>query len=441
MSSGPQPRDPELPPGRAQREGAAPRRRQRRLALGVLLGAAALALAAMPASHTWWGGWILAIAEAGIVGGLADWFAVTALFRRPLGLPIPHTALIPANWELLAQRVGTMVGNQVLTRDYVSREISRLDFGDLLARAADRLTRADLEVVTRRIADWIAEQLPELPTGDLAALSRRLIREWPVAPALATALDVAREQGWDRRAVDALTRALADAIERPAVRDAIADVVDDLLARYRESMGTYPRLFMGVAQLFGLLDRERIVTALRRGLQDVARDPHHPLRAQVAQAIGELPGRLRDDPKLAARLEAVKEDLLGAPFVGGLVQDAVDAVTRALVVDLRDPRSGTVTWLTDQLDAARQRLGNDEPLRRDLDAWIKRSLLSAVDRHHGRLAAFIENGVRALGAAGAVKLIEEHAGDDLQYIRVNGTVVGGLAGGALYALHLLLRAW
>ncbi len=124
-----------------------PRRRQRRLALAVLLAAAGLAVAAFPFRATWWGGWILAVAEAGVVGGLADWFAVTALFRHPLGVPIPHTALIPANWQLMAARVGTMVGDRVLTKEYVTREVSRVDIADLLARAAERVRPADLESV------------------------------------------------------------------------------------------------------------------------------------------------------------------------------------------------------------------------------------------------------------------------------------------------------
>src|SRR5262245_63904275 len=98
-------------------------RRQRRLALIVLVAAAVTAVLVYPVRASWWGGWILAIAEAGMVGGLADWFAVTAIFRRPLGLPIPHTALIPANWELMAARVGRMVGSRVLTKEYV--EIGR----------------------------------------------------------------------------------------------------------------------------------------------------------------------------------------------------------------------------------------------------------------------------------------------------------------------------
>ena len=107
-----------------------PRPRQRRLALIVLLVAVGLAIASFPFRASWWGGWILAIAEAGIVGGLADWFAVTAIFRRPLGLPIPHTALIPANWELMATRVGSMVGDRVLTKDYVTHEVARFDIAD-----------------------------------------------------------------------------------------------------------------------------------------------------------------------------------------------------------------------------------------------------------------------------------------------------------------------
>src|ERR1700675_3080163 len=117
------------------------------------------------------------MAEAGIVGGLADWVAVTALFRHPLGLRIPHTALIPANWELMASRVGNMVGNQVLTREYVSREISRLDVRDVIARGAEHLTRADIDAATRHIAAWITERLPALPAGDLGSLTRWLIAE------------------------------------------------------------------------------------------------------------------------------------------------------------------------------------------------------------------------------------------------------------------------
>src|SRR5712691_11050129 len=142
-------------------------RPQRRLALAVLLAAAGLAVAAFPVRATWWGGWILAVAEAGVVGGLADWFAVTALFRRPLGLPIPHTGLIPRNWELLATRVGTMVGDRVLTREYLAHELSRIDVAELIARAAQWMSRRDLEAVTRTLLKWVARELPTTAASEI----------------------------------------------------------------------------------------------------------------------------------------------------------------------------------------------------------------------------------------------------------------------------------
>ena len=170
-------------------------RPKRRLALAALLAAAVVAVAILPFRATWWGGFLLAVAEAGVVGGLADWFAVTAIFRRPLGLPIPHTGLIAANWELMARRVGTMVGDRVLTREYVAREIDRLDVAALLARGALRLTRDEIESLTRVSARWLVDELPSLSGAETAARLLAVIRGRPVAPALARALEVAREQG------------------------------------------------------------------------------------------------------------------------------------------------------------------------------------------------------------------------------------------------------
>src|SRR5438874_6969137 len=290
-------------------------RRRRRLAAGVLAAAATLAVVAFPFRARWWGGWILAIAEAGIVGGLADWFAVTAIFRRPLGLPIPHTGLIPANWELMAERVGTMVGSRVLTREYVAQEIARVDVAGLIARAAERLTRRDLDAATRAIARWLAAELsPHAAAEGVTRLRDALLRR-EAAPLVAGALDVARRHGWDDWLVGALARALGDALERPAFREVVGEVVDDVLARYRERMGAYPRFWMGVASLLGLIDRERLVAALHAGLLQVAGDPDHPVRQRLTEALAGLPERLRRDPALAARVEAATRDLLTTPAV------------------------------------------------------------------------------------------------------------------------------
>jgi uncharacterized membrane-anchored protein YjiN (DUF445 family) len=413
---------------------------RRRLALSVLLAAGVLAVAAYPVRATWWGGWILAVAEAGIVGGLADWFAVTALFRRPLGLPVPHTALIPSNWELLASRVGAMVGGRVLTREYLVHELGRVDLAGWLARGAARLKPADLERATRAVLRWAARELSPESAGDIAARLQRLLLGQPLAPALARAVELAREQGWDQRLVGGLARALAGAMERPAVRRTLAELVDEVLTRYGERLGLYPRLALGLAGVLGLLDRERIVAALQAGVREVAGDPDHPVRRRLVDALAELPGRLRADPAVAGRVEALKDELGASAVVRELARDAVAGLQRVLLADLEARDSDAVAWLAERLDRWRRALATDAALRGEVDRWARARAAELVERYHGRIAGFIEKGVRALGPEGAVRLIEEHAGDDLQYIRVNGTVVGGLAGGLLYGLHLLLRA-
>jgi uncharacterized membrane-anchored protein YjiN (DUF445 family) len=416
----------------------APPRPQRRLALLVLCAAAATAVAAFPVRATWWGGWILAVAEAGIVGGLADWFAVTAIFRRPLGLPIPHTALIPANWELMAARVGTMVGDRVLTVRYVTDEIARLDLGGLIERAAARIDRGDLERAAHFLARWAAEQVPPLAFGELVERARQLLLARAWAPTLAAGLEVARERGWDERALAAAARALADALERPVVGAAVADLVDELLQRYRESMRAYPRLWLSVADLFGLIDRPRILAALRTGMRDVAGDEAHPLRGRARAALAAFAGRLRTDPALAARVEGAARELLESEALRELLEEGARALHRTILADVGRERSELVAWVADRLDRVRLDLVADAALRRDLERWLRERVVDLLERQHGRLAQFIEKGVLALGPEGAVRMLEEHAGDDLQYIRVNGTVVGGLAGGAIYGAHLLL---
>jgi uncharacterized membrane-anchored protein YjiN (DUF445 family) len=405
----------------------------------VLLVAAGLSVAAFPFRATWWGGWILAVGEAGIVGGLADWFAITALFRRPLGLPIPHTALIPANWELMAARVGTMVGGRVLTKEYVAREVARFDVDGLIARTAERIKPADLASAVRALARWAAGQLPQAPTTELVRWLQRLLQDRPAAPVLATALEIARRQGWDQRVIEALATALVDMLERPEVKTALSDLVDEVVGRYRRRMTGYPGLLISLADVLGLIDRGRLASALMAALREIAEDREHPLRIRLAEMLAELPERLRSESELAARVEAVKDELVGSAVTTRLIEDAAAGLRRALVADLENDESDIAAWITARLDDVRQTLASDESLRRDLDRWFKDHITDLIERYHDRIAPFIERGVHALGPEGAVRLIEEHAGEDLQYIRVNGTVVGGLAGGALYALHLLVR--
>ncbi len=403
----------------------------------VLLAAFGLAIGAFPFRATWWGGWILAIAEAGIVGGLADWFAVTALFRHPLGLPIPHTALVPANWQLMAARLGSMVGGRVLTPEYVTREIARIDVAGLLANAASRVKPADLEAAVAMATRWVADQVSPRSATELVAWLRRLLIRRPVAPLLAEVMDVAHAQGWDQRMIETLARMLADALNRPDVRRVVGEVTRAVVTGYRRRMGLYPGVLIGLASLVGLIDANRLVSSLQAALEKIAADPHDPLRRRFSEALAGLPKRLRSEPELIARVEAAKQDLLGSAAVTELIEDAAAGFQRMLVADLAGGRSELVAWITEQLEGVRQTLTS--AARDKLDRWLKERAAHLVETYQDRVASFIERGVHALGSEGVVRLLEEHAGDDLQYIRVNGTVVGSLAGGAIYAVHLLLR--
>jgi uncharacterized membrane-anchored protein YjiN (DUF445 family) len=238
--------------------------------------------------------------------------------------------------------------------------------------------------------------------------------------------------------LDGALAVLADAMERPEFRTAVSDVIGDLLDRYQDRMGFYPRIWMGLASLLGVLDRERLVAALHAGLREVAKDRDHPLRTRGVEILTDLERRLTEDRALIARVESVKAELLAAPAVAVLLDDAAAALTRTLRAELTGGRSELLPWLVDRLDRARQALIADADLRGELDRWAKARVSELVERHHGRIAAFIANGVRALGPAGAVRLIEEHAGDDLQFIRVNGTLVGGLAGGVIHGVQRVL---
>jgi uncharacterized membrane-anchored protein YjiN (DUF445 family) len=409
------------------------------LALAVLLGAGGLALAAFPFRATWWGGWILAIAEAGVVGGLADWFAVTALFRRPLGLPIPHTALIPANWELMAARVGTMVGDRVLTTEYVIHELDRVDVADVLGRFALSVKPDDIDSAVSAVVRWAADQLPPRSTDDVLEWVRQMLVARPLTPILADVLEVAQRHGLDQRAIESLGAILVSALDKPEVTAAVTDIVDDVVGSYRRQMGVYPGFLIGLAKMMGLIDRGRLVSALRTALRRVVDDPGDPVRQQIAMMLARLPARLRSEPALSARVEAAKAELLASPVVAKLFGDAAAGLRAMLAADLAASRSQLVAWITARLERTRLAVASDAEVRRALDRWLKAQAASVVERYQDRVAAFIERGVRALGPQGAVRLIEEHAGDDLQYIRVNGTVVGGLAGGGIYAVHLLLR--
>jgi uncharacterized membrane-anchored protein YjiN (DUF445 family) len=278
----------------------------------------------------------------------------------------------------------------------------------------------------------------EFTDAALAGFYRAIIA-WPIAPALATTLEVAQQHGWHDRALTAISRAAADAMDLPRVQSMLNDIVDDALSRYRSSLRPRARVVAQLAEAFGMIDRDKMLDSLQQGMREVANDAAHPLRHQIAEVVGGLPERLRREPELAARVELLKASLVRSVPVERLRGDAADELHRWLVSDLRADSSETVEWLAVRLNGWRVALISDDALRGTIDTWAKTFVIQMVERYHDEVAAFIEQGMRTLGPKGAARLIEEHAADDLQYIRVNGTLVGGLTGGALYAFTLGLQ--
>jgi uncharacterized membrane-anchored protein YjiN (DUF445 family) len=215
-------------------------------------------------------------------------------------------------------------------------------------------------------------------------------RTW--APAVATVIEIARQRDWDEHLVAAAFRALSDSLERPAMRAMVTGLVDDLLQHYRQEMGGYPRFWIGMADLLGLIDRRRIVASLRSGVREVAEDPSHPLRQTLRAGLTALPGRLRAEPALAARVDAVARELLEGETLRGLLKDLSAMLQRSVFADVDGQRSELIAWVAERLEQARLDVIADEVLRRDLDLWVKRRLIEAIERHHGRIAEVIREG-------------------------------------------------
>src|SRR5262249_51244302 len=189
--------------------------------------------------------------------------------------------------------------------------------------------------------------------------------------------------------IEALARTMSAALTRDDVRETVARFIDGMLASDRERRGIFQRFVGGLASVLGLIDRDRVVTALHTALHKIADDPDDPVRQRLAEVMAELPGRLRGDPALAARVEAIKTELLDGPPVVRLIEDTTRGLHLALIDDLDNRQSDVVRWITDQLESARATLATDTALRQQLERWLKTRAIGLVESYQGRIPAFI----------------------------------------------------
>lgn len=377
--------------------------------------------------------------EAAVVGGLADWFAVTALFRHPLGIPIPHTDIIrKKRGEIVAQIRAT------LESDWLSAASIREALGQapLAERLGGLLSDAPLRAELRRLSAALLTRCAE--GVDAAALAHELTPELrrrlggrPVADDLATLLDLARRHEWDEAAVAAGSATFAEWLGDGENLERVALLLRDRGREWASGAG-WRKLLLAAGEGLNLIDWDRLargtVELARRELTAMSTTPDHPLRLAIRRRMAGWPDRLRAEGEARAEVTRMAGKLLAALPLESWLHDLLTDARTALLSDLARPDSRVLAALDAEADRIMARLRDDEALRARADAWLRDRLLTFVDQNHRAIGDLVVRNLERRDATTWSREIETRIGPDLQYIRVNGALVGGLVGIALSLL-------
>ncbi len=399
-------------------------RQMRSLAVGLLLLAAVVYVATLGRDGAW--GFVNAGAEASMVGAIADWFAVTALFRHPLGLPIPHTALVPRRKDELGRGLQEFVGENFLQEDVIRERVAA---ATISARVGDWLADpANARRVVDEATDVAAIALDKVRDEHVADLVTHALvprfREEPISPLLGTMLmEVLRDdlhQGLVDLALDEMHRWLQ---ENP---DTFVSVLEE-----RAPWWAPPRLNDAVTS--------RLHVQALTWLEDIRDDPHHRAREALDSMLGQLATDLLHDEQTRARAEQLKTRLLDHPQVVTTAISLWKAMRAALLASVRDREGAVRVRLLAELNAFAQRLREEPALRERLDRHAADATVFLVGRYGAELTTVITHTIERWDGKEAAERIELHVGRDLQFIRINGTIVGGLVGVLIHALSLLVH--
>ncbi len=368
-----------------------------------------------------WAGYLAAAAEAGMVGGLADWFAVTALFRRPMGLPIPHTAIIPTKKDVLGASLGEFVGENFLSQDVVRERLRSVGIAGRLGGWLAEPANADK--VTEQASAALRGVLTVLRDSDVQAvvgeaITRRADAQ-EVAPGLGKMLERVVADGGHRRMVDLIC---------VRAHDWLVEHGDQVMGAVKEGApGWTPRF---VDRKVG----ERVYRELLRFVTEMRDSREHPARGAVDKFLGDFARELQSDPDTRARVERAKTDLLARGEVQDLIASAWGSVRAMVVAAAEDERSELRLRTRASLLSLGRRLGSDERLRAKVDTWLEDAAVYLVTTYRAEITSLISETVAGWDADLTSRKIEAHVGRDLQFIRINGTVVGALAGLVIYAV-------
>lgn len=401
--------------------------RMKAVALGALIFMAlAFVVAFSLQQRIEWLAYVRAAAEGGMVGALADWFAVTALFRHPLGIPIPHTAIIPTRKDEIGRTLGEFVETNFLEASVVRTKLSSTPIAQ---RAGEWLRQpAHAERVGSEGATIAAAVLNALSDDDVRDLITDLAREHLIEPEWGTPAGV-----WLERIVqaDAHHGAVDLAVDSISTwLDANAVAFNGLISR---------RLPSWVPKLAHRFVDDTAYNEVVRFIRAVQADPRHPARVAIDGYLARLAENLQHDPATRAKLENAKAALFDSPRVGALAAEAWNTAKNGLLTALADPESGLRRRIAQALQEVGERLTTDAVLQNRVDTWVSDAAVFVVDRYRHDIASIITDTVERWDPAETTEKIELMVGRDLQYIRLNGTVVGALAGLAIFTIaHALI---
>jgi len=394
----------------------------------VLMAGLFFASRALEPAHPWLG-FVKAFAEAAMVGGLADWFAVTALFRHPLGLPIPHTAIIPRNKDRIGDTLAQFLRDNFLTARVIARRMRAMN----LAGAAGRFLQAPVESegralrirqgASRLIAD-VFESLDDERLGGIVktAISSRL-RQAEVAPVMGAALSSAIGEDRHLPLLEAAIRALARTL------DANESLIRDMV-RKRASW------LLRLAALDEKL-ADSIMEGLRKLTVEMSTDPDHPVRQKMQEALIDLARDLQEDPETRARVEGWKNDLLANKSVASWLDTLWQKGRAAIIAAARNPDAVLAGRLGEVLRSMGTTLERDERIRAAVNQFARRTVAGLAASYGGSIVKLVSDTVRGWDARTITARLESAVGRDLQYIRINGTLVGGLVGLVLHLIDTL----
>jgi len=399
-------------------------RRMRSLAVGLLLFAAAVYVATL--DQDGFLGFVNAGAEASMVGAIADWFAVTALFKHPLGIPIPHTALVPKRKDELGRGLEEFFGENFLQEGIIRDRVAAATISRRLGVWLSEPTNA--RRVVDEVSDVAAIALSRVGDDHIVELVESMLvprfREEPIAPLLGTfVVEVVRDDlhhGVVDLALEELHRWL---LQNP---DTFAAVLSE-----RAPWWAPPRLNEAVTT--------RIHTEAIRWLADIRDDPHHHARAALDSMLAQLGQDLLFDEDTQARAEGLKLRLLDHPQFAATGISLWNALRRALLGALREPQGALRARLQRELTAFAERLTADEELRQRLDGLAADAAVFAVERYGAELTTVITHTIERWDGHEAARRIELHVGRDLQFIRINGTIVGGLVGVVIHTAAVVIN--